>query len=193
MKAIKEGVKVDEKQLIEALKKGSEDAMREVMKSYGCIVKYIAVQIIGRDHLRDIEECISDVFYDLWVNINGYDPSKGTLKGYIIGITKHKALNRYRILVKERERNLPLDEEFIAIQPVTEDQVIKKIEDKMIKSAVNEMTEPERTIFIKRYFEGKRIKNIASALGLDTKFVENKLYREKKNLKQKLKERGIRY
>lgn len=183
---------MNEEQIVEGLRKGSEKAMQAAIKAYGSIVKYIVIQIIGGENPGDVEECISDIFYELWMKIGGYDPSKGTLKSYLIGIAKHKALNKYRFIARDRECHVPLEEEITLNQMEPSEKVMKQFEAKEVNEVVEQMSEPERTIFIKRYFNGERIKDIAKALQLDTKFIENKLYREKAKLKKKLMERGIR-
>lgn len=55
------------------------------------------------------------------------------------------------------------------------------------------MEEPDKSIFILRYFYFEKIKDISSRLGLSPKKVENCLYRQKDKLKKALIEGGIIY
>ena len=58
---------------------------------------------------------------------------------------------------------------------------------------VDNFKEPDRSIFILRYFYFEKVKEIASKLNLSEKKVENILYRSKTKLKEKLIKGGIIY
>lgn len=55
------------------------------------------------------------------------------------------------------------------------------------------MDEPDKSIFIFRYFYFKKVKDIGIKLNLSPKKVENSLYRNKEKLKKSLIEGGIIY
>lgn len=184
---------MNENQLVEALKAGSEQAMKEIMKQYGSLVKYIAIQIIGRNNEKDVEECISDIFLELWLKCHNFNPNKGSLKSYIVSIARHKALNRYYKITKDYERHIPLDEDMIFINPqTTEEEALQEIKGETITKLIDEMEEPDRSIFILRYFWYHKVKEIAKILHVDNKFVENKLYQNKEKLKKKLSQMGVK-
>lgn len=61
-----------------------------------------------------------------------------------------------------------------------------KSTNKLVNEMVHNLKEPDREIFMRRYFLGERIKAIVIALNLDEKFIENKLYTVKKKLKKGL-------
>lgn len=61
----------------------------------------------------------------------------------------------------------------------------------IVRQTVSELSEPDREIFIRRYFYCERVRTIALRLGLSPKAVENKLFRGKQKLKALLMERGI--
>lgn len=58
---------------------------------------------------------------------------------------------------------------------------------------VDNFKEPDRSIFILRYFYFEKVKEIASKLNLSEKKVENILYPSKTKLKEKLIKGGIIY
>ena len=58
---------------------------------------------------------------------------------------------------------------------------------------VDNFKEPDRSIFILRYFYFEKVKVIASKLNLSEKKVENILYRSKTKLKEELIKGGIIY
>lgn len=73
------------------------------------------------------------------------------------------------------------------------DNYSKKINNKIIHESINNMDEPDKSIFILRYFYFEKIKDISFKLNLPSKKVENSLYRGKNKLKKSLLEGGIIY
>ena len=62
-----------------------------------------------------------------------------------------------------------------------------------IKETLDKFNEPDRSIFILRFFYFEKVKSIALKLNLDEKKVENILYRSKSKLKEELIKGGIIY
>ena len=62
---------------------------------------------------------------------------------------------------------------------------------RLLRQAVDELPSPDREIFIRRYYLYERVKEIAARLGLPEKTVENRLFRGRRRLRQKLLERGV--
>ena len=67
----------------------------------------------------------------------------------------------------------------------------RRINAEIIQKVINSMPEPEREIFIRRYYYCERVRAIAEAVGCSEKKVENILYRYKNKLKERLTEGGI--
>ena len=68
---------------------------------------------------------------------------------------------------------------------------MKKQQEQIIHRSVDEMDEPDRSIFILKYFYFLKNREIAEKLNISLKQVENRLARNKEKLKAKLMERGI--
>lgn len=160
-----------------------------LIKQYGGYAKAIIVRV-GVSNKQDIEECIADVFAKLWQAKNIIDLEKGSLKGYISMISRNLAVNK----VKRQQRVgnlLPIEELEIGVDVDMEQEFANKQNARLVNEVVEMLGEPDREIFIRRYFFYEQIKTIAEHLGLAPKAVENKLYTGKKHLKETLLERGI--
>lgn len=72
-----------------------------------------------------------------------------------------------------------------------ENVFMKKQQEQIIHRSVDEMDEPDRSIFILKYFYFFKNREIAEKLNISLKQVENRLARNKEKLKAKLLERGI--
>ena len=71
------------------------------------------------------------------------------------------------------------------------DRLEQKEKEQVLHETVAGLEEPERSVFILRYFGFYRIKEIAKRQGLTNKKVENCLYRGKEKLRKALIRKGI--
>lgn len=185
-----EDVILNDDKIIKLLKQNPSKGLSCAIDTYGALVKTIAVRIIGYENQRDIEECVSDVFVELWKSIDNYDENKGILKNYIISIARFVSINAFKRKLN-KEQLIPLEENELEFELDLENEVFKTINKDIIKETLNSLPQPDRDIFIRRYYLYESIKEIASSLNLNDKAVENKLYRGKDKLKTSLINNGI--
>lgn len=176
----------DEEYLI-ALLNQDEEALDSLMTEYSTLMwavasKYLTQNIGG--HIQHTEELISDVFIRLWKNPKGFDPSRGSLKTYLAMMTRSMALNK----IKQSKR-FEYDEleDHLINQLSTEET---EMDWQVFYEAVMSLSEPTRTIIIKRYFFDMKPKDIQAETGLDAKLIDNKLYQGKKQLVKQFKQLG---
>ena len=181
---------MNDENLIKLLKKNPSKGLSCAIEQYGGLVKTIAIRIIGYENQQDIEECVSDVFVELWKSINNYDKEKGILKNYIISIARFVCINKFRRQMNHREI-IPLEESGLEQDFDMDDEVSSNINKKIIKETIYNLPQPDKDIFIRRYYLFEAVKDIAASLDLNAKAVENKLYRGKEKLKDALIENGI--
>lgn len=180
---------MNDDKLIKLLRKNPTKGLSCAIDIYGALVKTIVTRILGYENQQDIEECVSDVFVELWKSIDNYIEEKGILKNYIISIARHISINTYNRKIK---KNLSTTlEEDLEFNIDLNDEVTKSINKKIIKDTLNNLPQPDKDIFIRRYYLYEAVKDIAFSLDINPKTVENKLYRGKEALKQALIKNGI--
>lgn len=185
--------KFKDKKILSLLKKNPEEGLSLAIDTYGGAVKTICKNILSDCKNEDIEEAISDTFFKLWQNVDKYKKEKNTsLKSYIYAIARNTALDKRRKL-KGNSIILPIDENSLGIGVSMEDDYAKKINKNIIKETIETMEEPDKSIFILRYFYYEKVKDIAIRLNLSPKKVENCLFRGKSKLKKSLIDGGIIY
>ncbi|QHI73148.1 RNA polymerase sigma factor [Aminipila terrae] len=181
----------DDNQLIQLIKKNPQEGLSAAIDLYGSTIKWIVIKIIGHWNSQDIEECISDIFVKLWMNIDNFKiESNISLKSYLCGIARHTAIDYLR-KAKLHFEIIPIEENDIGLSVDFTDELAKQTNCLILQEAVDALPEPDREIFILRYYFHERINSIAQSLCLSPKAVENKLYRGKKVLRDSLIERGI--
>lgn len=181
---------MNDDKLIKLIKKNPSKGLSTAIEQYGPLVKTIVTRIIGYENQQDVEECISDVFVELWKSNNNFNNEKGTIKNYIISIARFKAINILNRKIIKYEI-IPLEEDDLEFDLDITNEVSRTINKNIIKETLDKLPQPDKDIFIRRYYLFESVKEIAISLNLTPKTVENKLYREKIKLKDALIKNGI--
>lgn len=176
----------DEK-IINAIKNGDETAIAQVMDKYARLLWSVASAVLKNvAPEQDVEECVADVFISLWQNPEKYDAGRGGLRTWLCIKARSRALDRYREL--SRRSALPL-EEVVAAQIADVDELADAEETKReLAAAIDTLALQEREILIRRYYYDQKPKDIALALDMPVKKVDNCLYRAKRKLREELEE-----
>lgn len=171
--------------------KASDKGIQEAISIYGGMVKAVCCRILKGCDSYDIDEACSDTFFRLWKNAAVYDGSI-PLKAYICMFARSSAID----ILRKKSKAVPVDTaeyDIVDISINPEDEFIKKEMQTIVRQAVDNMGEPDRSVFVLRYFYFYSVKDIAAELDIDGKKVENILYRKKALLRKLLIERGITY
>lgn len=173
--------------LVRAMQRGEEAALEAVIEQYTPYVSAIVWNIVsGALDRSDAAALISDVFYTLWVNAKKIQ--RGKLKGYLCSIARSKALNA----VRGAGRELPLEEDIISISVSSPDEEAEKREEyEALRRALGNMPEPDKTIFIRRYYLYQKVADIARIMNINENTVSTKLRHGRESLRQELERGGF--
>lgn len=181
-------LQITEDNFIEQIKKKNEKALEYVIYNYGWVLKSVIKKHLY--YLPDYhEECLNDCLMSIWENICYYDPEKSSFKNWIGGVAKFKALNYVRKYLRDLE-----NENIENITVFTEDNALKAILTKELSLETEKMleclSEEDREIFIKLYFEEKNMDEISCDTGLAKPVLYNRLSRGRKKMRQAFSLKG---
>jgi RNA polymerase sigma-70 factor (ECF subfamily) len=125
------------------------------------------------------EDITQDVFVGLLRHPGRFDPSRGTLRAFLLGIARNLALKHWR----KEHRFEPLDGDE-PIAPVT-DPDRGAIGD-IVGRAVQALAPLQREALILAEYEGLTLAEIARAVGADVGTVKSRLHRGRENLRRAL-------
>ena len=172
--------------LVRAMQRGDEAALGEIIERYTGYVGAIVWGILkGRRSESDAKEVLADTFYSLWTHAGNVNPA--TLRGYLASIARSKAINALRRAGEE----LPLEEDRITLSvPGPEDETLRRETYAALRRALDEMGEPDRTIFIRHYYFCRSAREIGEELGINRNTVTTKLRRGRERLRAQLEKEG---
>lgn len=174
-------------ELMDLLDRNPELGLECMIEQYSGLVYSIIhtkVSTVGTE--EDIHECVSDVFMDFFLKKESLDQSKGSVKGYLAVIAKHKGIDLYRKLSKAAGRNADLKENWEYFEDTRvnlEQSIIEREEKSLLLEALDSLGEPDREIIIRKYYFGQKTKEIAGLLNLRDNTVDKKLSRGLKKLR----------
>lgn len=175
---------MDERALVKKLNKGSRSALDAAVKRFTPYVSAVILRALaGRACREDVEELCADVFVALWSNAPGLNPEQG-LRPWLAAVARNKATDWLR----RCRPTAPIQDNTPDPAPGPEELAQRREQSARLWAAVDGLDEPDRTLFMRYYYEGDKLKNIAAELGLSQTAAKQRLFRGRKALKAALQE-----
>ena len=183
--SVQEVTFLNDEKIITAIKNRSEVAINEIITKYSKLLWSVAETVLSHiGSVQDVEECVADTFIYLWEHPEKFDHQRGKLKTWLSIVARTQAVNRYREITKRN--TLPLEDTDFIDQLSVVDAVLEAETRKALLAAVNALGEPDREILIRRYYYNQKPKEIALALDMSVKQIDNRLYQTKRRLREML-------
>ena len=183
---------MEDEKIIALFFQRSEIALEQVRKKYGGLCASVAGRILS--DARDIEECVTDTWLRLWRSIPPGRPA--SLKAYIARIARNLALDRYAYNTADR-RNSALTEAFEELEgelgrtAASAEMLEEEAFHKLLNGFLKELNRNARIYFVRRYWYGESIKEIAESCGCSEEAVKSSLFRSRAKLRSVLEKEGM--
>lgn len=170
----------------------SEKAISALQEKYDRLIRRIAMNILHCE--RDAEECADDTWLSVWNTIPPQKPDP--LMPYVAKIARNLALDRYRYNHAARRYDggdAVLEEiaEIVSDQQSAEDEAMRTALAEAVSDFLHNQKETDRRLFLRRYWYGDELAEIAQTLGLSTNHASVRLHRVRERLRRYLTERGF--
>ena len=181
---------MEDQKIVTMLFRRVESVLDALARKYGPRLYRIAMNILGQP--QDAEEAVNDTYLAVW---NTVPPNKpDPLSGYIYKTGRNISLdkmkynhaqqrdNRYTLSIDELENFLP--------GTCLEEQVQAKELGRAINRFLGKISPDNRALFLRRYWFGDEVRDIARDLGLSANAASVRLNRIRKQLREHLIKEG---
>lgn len=181
---------MDDKRIIRLLFDRSEQALPQLSLKFGARLFLTARNIVGDD--RDAEECVSDTYLAIWNAIPPAEPDP--LAGFVFKTGRNLALKRLRYNTADKRNShydLSLEELSGCIAGGSLDDTLSARDlGQAIDRFLDTLPRDSRVMFLRRYWFGDSVKDIAKALGCTEGAASVRLNRVREKLRTYLEQEG---
>jgi RNA polymerase sigma-70 factor, ECF subfamily len=158
---------------MEGFREGDPVALRQAFDRYGGIVHRTAQLSLGDYHLA--EEIAQQVFVRAWNGRRSFDPDRGSMAAWLLGITRRQVADHYARMAKDR-RVVSAAVHAAQAPPgrPPAEQIVDRV---MIGDGISRLPEEQRRALRMAFFDGLTHTQIASVTGLPIGTVKSQIRR----------------
>ncbi len=172
--------------LAAALRRGERRALDRAVERYTAYLSAVVRRTLGAaGTAQDVEELVSDVFLTLWRHREALEDR--SLKPWLAAVARNRAVDWLRAAPPA---SLSLEGGHDPAVPGPEGEVERREFAASLFAAVEALGEPDRSLVEGYYYEDRRLKDLARALGLSHAQAKTRLCRARQRLKTTLTKGG---
>jgi len=183
------------RELADLLKESPAACHKALVREYGRYVYAIVYnKLRGCGTNEDIEECVSDVFADIFLKCELDMTSENDIKYFIATVAKRKAIDSFRSLSARANHITDADEDDMKelVADFSVDEHVDRSElRRVLLDKIDELGEPDSTILIQKFYYNRNSKEIAKSVSMTAMAVRTRCSRAIDRLRKKLVECGI--
>lgn len=179
-----------DQQILALYAAGDPAATEAAQTQYGAYCAAIVGRILTDP--RDAEECLSDLWLQAWKTLPEQPPAH--LKGWLGTVARNCALSRYRQL-----KTVPptADESAAELAPALAGTPAEQMESRALGECISaflrQQTPPHRVAFVRRYWYGDTVEQVAEHMGWSEGKTKTVLFRLRNKLRSHLMKEGFLY
>ncbi len=157
--------RTEEGRLAEGIRARDEGALREVIDAYGALVYGMARRVVADPQLA--EEVAQDAFLALWRRPGAFDPARGTLGGFLVGIARNKGVDLVRREQAARRARDSLVASAEASTGVSPGEPLTEVDERReVAGALAHLSRVQREAIVLAYFGGRSYREVATELDI---------------------------
>jgi len=154
--------------------RGCETAFAELYDRTHLNAYAVAMRILrSPDHAVEVTQ---EAYLELWLKADAFDPSRGSVMGWLTMIVRRRAIDRVRNVTSAAARELrSLHRDHVVQSIDVSNEVVDRIDAQRVRGALAGLTTIQRETVRLKYFEDRTLKDIAIELGLPISTVKSRL------------------
>lgn len=183
---------MDDRSIVDLYLQRDETAVKETQTKYGSFCYTIANNILSIH--EDAEECVNDTLASAWNKIPPIIPK--SLKAFLGKLVRDISLSRYRANHAQKRYGgleVMLDEleECIPSEFDVQEKLDQQNLDDLINDWLGSLSHVDRVLFIKRYYYGETVKNLAKLQVCTENQMAQRMLKLRNSLKSFLISKGV--
>ena len=155
----------------------TEADFRDAFRHHKDVVYRFAYRMSGSG--ASAEDVVQDCFAALWSKPGGYDPERGAMRAYLLGIARNLMLKRWRA-----EPRYETEDAILSISPPVD--LVRMERSEAVAAAVRALPPLQREALVLAEYEELALEEIARLTGADLAAVKSRLHRARQNLRKML-------
>jgi RNA polymerase sigma factor (sigma-70 family) len=155
----------------------TDPEFRDAFHRHKDVLHRFAYRMTGSNSVA--EDVVQESFLVLWRRPKGYDPLRGGLRAFLLGIARNLVLRRWR---DERLHEALDDESFVCL-PI---DLVNNERSVAVAKAIHMLPPLQREAVILAEYEEMSLDEISSATGAELAAVKSRLHRGRENLRRML-------
>lgn len=171
--------------LIAAMAAGDRAALAQIYDRYGAVMMAIGQRILRNE--REAEDLLHDVFLEVWRHAADYEPTRGSVRSWLVMRLRSRALDRLKSAAHTRV--VSLETVTIPEPTTTADHDPKFPQDQQrIREALARLPADQQQVIEQAYFEGFSLSEIATQQGAPLGTIKSRLARALTKLREVLRD-----
>jgi RNA polymerase sigma-70 factor (ECF subfamily) len=175
----------DDSELVKRLQRREARAMADLYDRYGRLVYALILRVV-RDGAT-AEDLVQETFLRVWNRVQAFDAARGGLGPWLLAVARNRAIDYLRSAGGRMRNALELQEtDHPALFADFEKDLLNADRVRRIKSALERLSENQRTVIELAYFEGLSQTEMAERMGQPLGTVKTWVRTALKSLREEL-------
>lgn len=170
--------------LVDRLLHGDQTALESLYDRHGSLLYSVAVRITGDS--GSAEELLQDTFFQLWLKSSQFDTARGSLIGWLLTMTRHRAISRIRRERGRTSRESSGDDAAMLAVDLGPTALESQIARQLVSAALASLPESQREAITLAYFDGLTCEEIAAHTSIPVGTIKTRLRTALKSMKKTL-------
>jgi len=171
----------------ERFRAGDELALRQAFDRYGGMVQRVGMLRLGNHH--EAEDLVQQVFVRAWKGRDGFNPDRGSLGGWLLGIARRLIADRYASL--DRDRKIISAAQSVAPPPTETKSVDRVVDRVVVGNELNRLPDEQQKVVRLAFYGDLSHSEIAAKTGIPIGTVKSHIRRALIHLRKRWEVDGV--
>lgn len=171
----------DDLELIVEAARGSRDAFGRLYDRHGVAVATVARRFLGS--AAEVDDLVHDVFLEAWQRAGDYDPSRGSVRAWLLVRARSRCLDRRKSPAHTRR-------DALVGEPTAGPEAAERLEGRLdgarMQAALARLPDEQRAALLLGYGEGLSSSEIAARLSIPVGTVKSRVHAAMQKLREEL-------